>query len=342
MLIGSTQIGRLRLILRMIGSRNLRRSFRRRALQSYRCRRQRFIYADLRDDGTKLVLWLPFHETRPVFNVPLKQFVDVFAAKWAQSSAWSDRLPSKFLDYHFEDHSADDDPLRLRAEATARDATFTITINLTSAVRKALRRYLGLDHAANEGVLTMDRELPPAENKPSTSSSSEHAECGGVQKADEEYRVGPGRPPKEYRWQRGQSGNPAGVKRKKAKVLPNLKEMLNQALNEPVTLRTGKRAVTTTKAAAGIAQLVTQFAEGDRHARRDLIALAPKLGIDLTAGQAGAIGEAVAALMTASDEAIIADFLRRHGVEPKLTEANGHSISNQNLDAMPPEPDKEN
>jgi hypothetical protein len=187
----------------------------------------------------------------------------------------------------------------------------------------------------------MDRELPPAENKPSTSSSSEHAECG-VQKADEEYRVGPGRPPKEYRWQRGQSGNPAGVKRKKAKVLPNLKEMLNQALNEPVTLRTGKRAVTTTKAAAGIAQLVTQFAEGDRHARRDLIALAPKLGIDLTAGQAGAIGEAVAALMTASDEAIIADFLRRHGVEPKLTEANGQSISNQNLDAMPPEPDKEN
>jgi hypothetical protein len=111
---------------------------------------ERFIYADLRDDGAKLVLWLPFHETRPVFNVPLKQFVDVFAAKWAQSSAWSDRLPSKFLDYHFEDHSADDDPLRLRAEATARDATFTITINLTSAVRKALRRYLGLDHAADE------------------------------------------------------------------------------------------------------------------------------------------------------------------------------------------------
>ena len=190
----------------------------------------------------------------------------------------------------------------------------------------------------------MDRELP--ENRPSPSSSSEHAESavgtGGVQKTDEEYRVGPGRPPKEYRWQRGQSGNPAGVKRKKAKVLPNLKEMLNQALNEPVTLRTGKRAVTTTKAAAGIAQLVTQFAEGDRHARRDLIALAPKLGIDLTAAQAGAIGEAVATLMTASDEAIIADFLRRHGVELKLTEADGYSISNQNLDAMPPKHDKEN
>jgi hypothetical protein len=111
---------------------------------------QRFIYAELRDDGTKLVLWLPFHETRPVFNLALKQFVDTFAAKWAQPEAWSDRLPSKFLDYHFEDHSADDDPLRLRAEATARDAIVTTTIDLTSAVRKALRRYLGLDHAADE------------------------------------------------------------------------------------------------------------------------------------------------------------------------------------------------
>jgi hypothetical protein len=115
---------------------------------------QPFIYADLRDAATRLVLWLPFHEERPVFNFPLKQFVQVFAAKWAQPSGWSDRLSSKFLDYHFEDHSADDDALRLLAEATARDATFTITINLSSAVRKALRRYLGLDRAAtsNEGV----------------------------------------------------------------------------------------------------------------------------------------------------------------------------------------------
>jgi hypothetical protein len=113
---------------------------------------ERFDYADLRDDGTKLVLWLPFHETRPVFDLPLKQFVDTFAAKWEQPKAWSDRLPGKFLDYHYEDHSAEDDPLRLAAEVTAHDATFTITINLTSAVRKALRRYLGLDHAADEGV----------------------------------------------------------------------------------------------------------------------------------------------------------------------------------------------
>jgi hypothetical protein len=109
---------------------------------------ERFLYADVRDDGVKLVLWLPFHERRPVFNMPLKQFVDSFAAKWEQPNTWSDRVDSKFLDYRYEDHSADDDPLRRLAEATARSATFTIAINLTLAVRKALRRYLGLEPAA--------------------------------------------------------------------------------------------------------------------------------------------------------------------------------------------------
>ena len=191
----------------------------------------------------------------------------------------------------------------------------------------------------------MDREFPPSENEPATSPSSERVESavdiGGAQKVDEKYQVGPGRPPKEYRWQKGQSGNPAGAKRKTATVVPDLKEMLNQALNEPVTLRSGKREVTTTKAAAGIAQLVTQFAEGDRHARRDLIALAPKLGIDLTAGQAGAIGEAVAALMSASDEAIITDFLRRHGVEPKPTENSTSASSDQTVKDGTPKPEQE-
>ena len=108
----------------------------------------KFVYADVRDAGTTLVLWLPFHARRPVFNLPLKQFVDSFAAKWEQPGAWSDRVNTKFLDYRHEDHSADDDPLRVLAEASAKTATFTISINLTLAVRKALRRYLALEPAA--------------------------------------------------------------------------------------------------------------------------------------------------------------------------------------------------
>ena len=42
--------------------------------------------------------------------------------------------------------------------------------------------------------------------------------------AEEEYRVGPGRPPKEHRWKPGQSGNPKGAKRKKRSLIPELKE----------------------------------------------------------------------------------------------------------------------
>jgi Family of unknown function (DUF5681) len=178
----------------------------------------------------------------------------------------------------------------------------------------------------------MDREFPRTENERASNPSSEAAEAaataGAAQQTDE-YHVGPGRPPKEYRWKKGQSGNPTGIKRSAKSARLDLKQMLNEALNEPVTLRSGKREAITTKAAAGIAQLVTQFAEGDRHARRDLIALATKLGIDLTAGQTGAIGEAVATLMSASDEAIINDFLRRHGVEPEPAETSTEANANQ-------------
>jgi hypothetical protein len=190
----------------------------------------------------------------------------------------------------------------------------------------------------------MARKFSPPGNKPSTGFTSERVvlapDSGEVQKADQEYRVGPGRPPKQYRWQKGQSGNPAGMKRRKSTMVLDLKDLLNKALNEPVTLRSGKREVTATKAAAGIAKLVTQFAEGDRHARRDLIALAPKLGIDLAAGQGSAIGAAVAALMSASDEAIITDFLRRHGVA-RPPENSAGDRSDQTAKDGTPKPEQE-
>ena len=135
-------------------------------------------------------------------------------------------------------------------------------------------------------------------------------------RSDDEYRVGPGRPPKEYQFKPGQSGNPKGAKRKTS-LAPDLKAMLERALNEKVRLRKGEQEQIITKAAAGIAELVNQFAEGDRHARRDLVALAGKLGVDLTAGQGNSIESAFAAALSAEDDAIIADFLKRHGVQPE-------------------------
>jgi hypothetical protein len=111
-----------------------------------------------------------------------------------------------------------------------------------------------------------------------------------------EYKVGPGRPPREYRYKPGQSGNPKGAKRKPPSMAPDLKAALERALSKRVQVKQGDREKTLTMAAAGVEQLVAQFAKGDRYARRDLMAYAERLGIDLMAGrQQAALQEALAA-----------------------------------------------
>jgi Family of unknown function (DUF5681) len=97
--------------------------------------------------------------------------------------------------------------------------------------------------------------------------------------SDQEYRVGPGRPPKEYQWKPGQSGNPKGAPRKPKSIVPDLMASVEHALNAKVTLRQGEKEKIVTKFEAGIEQLGTQFAKGDRHARRDFLQLADRLGI---------------------------------------------------------------
>ena len=133
---------------------------------------------------------------------------------------------------------------------------------------------------------------------------------------DEDYRVGPGRPPKQYQFKPGQSGNPKGARRKPRSIAPDLKALFERALSGKVTLRQGEQEKIITKAAAGIEQLVNQFAKGDRHARRDLLALAARLGIDLMAGQSDALEQSVATAISANDEALLADYVRRHAVQP--------------------------
>jgi hypothetical protein len=110
----------------------------------------------------------------------------------------------------------------------------------------------------------------------------------------EEYKVGPGRPPKEHRWPPGRSGNPKGRKPKPPSLLPDLIRIYEEALSEKVTLKQGDKQLTLSMAEAGMKHLAAQFAKGDRHARRDIFACAEKLGIDLIAGHRKAIEEAVA------------------------------------------------
>jgi hypothetical protein len=146
--------------------------------------------------------------------------------------------------------------------------------------------------------------------KPSDGSSGMNK--GGSEK---EYRVGPGRPPKEFQFKPGQSGNPKGAKRKPPSIARELKHLLERSLRGKVRLRQGTKERNVTLAEAGIEQLVNQFAKGDRHARRDLIALAEKLGVNLAAGQEDAIQQALANGLPASDQALLNEYVERHRAE---------------------------
>jgi hypothetical protein len=134
---------------------------------------------------------------------------------------------------------------------------------------------------------------------------------------DQEYRVGPGRPPKEYQFKPGQSGNPKGARRKPESIAVDLKALFERALSGKVTLRQGDQEKIITKARAGIEQLVNQFAKGHRYARRDLLTLAERLRVDLVAGQGPALEQTVATALSANDEALLADYVRRYAVQPR-------------------------
>ena len=99
--------------------------------------------------------------------------------------------------------------------------------------------------------------------------------------AEEEYRVGPGRPPKEHRWKPGQSGNPKGAKPKKRSLIPELKAEFERVFSQKLKVTQGDRQRLISRWVAGLEQLSIQFAKGDRHARRDVFYFAEKLGVDL-------------------------------------------------------------
>jgi len=143
--------------------------------------------------------------------------------------------------------------------------------------------------------------------KDTNNRRADAAGAAATEASEQEYKVGPGRPPKEYQFKPGRSGNPKGAKRKQAPIALDLKAALQQALNKKVTLKQGDKERLVPMATAGIEQLVAQYAKGDRHARRDVIALADRLGVDLIAGHQQAIEDALAA----NHAAILAAYVQR-------------------------------
>jgi len=110
----------------------------------------------------------------------------------------------------------------------------------------------------------------------------------------DDYRVGPGRPPMETRWKKGNpSPNPKGRPRNNAALTPDVKKLFEDALNRKVPLTRNGRQTDLAKLELGFEQLANQFAKGDRHARHDVFTYAAQLGVDFT-GKAQALKEALA------------------------------------------------
>ena len=74
-----------------------------------------------------------------------------------------------------------------------------------------------------------------------------------------DYEVGYGKPPRNTRFQKGQSGNPSG----RAPGNKNLKTLLIDTLNEPVVVAENGGRLTISKRQAIVKQLVNQSANGD-------------------------------------------------------------------------------
>src|SRR5258708_24002373 len=123
------------------------------------------------------------------------------------------------------------------------------------------------------------------------SNSGDDVTASDPAESTQEYKVGPRRPPKEYQFKPGQSGNPKGRKRKAPSLLPDFKRLFDQAMSEEVTTTQGEIL---TKAEAGFKQLANQHAKGDRHARREAVAYAAKFDSDLIHGQRNVSRERIA------------------------------------------------
>ena len=82
-----------------------------------------------------------------------------------------------------------------------------------------------------------------------------------------EYKVGYKRPPREHQFKKDQSGNPSGKPKKRPDIRKNLYEDIDRAMQKRICVD-GERM---TKWQAFIKALVDAAANGDRHARKELL-----------------------------------------------------------------------
>jgi hypothetical protein len=112
------------------------------------------IFGDLREQATRFVTWLPFQRRDQFAGGAIERIAEErrgagligVIAEREDPAKWTKKLIKELhrLGYRFE-HKAKTDPLAIAAEAAVRSPVFKTTINPTLAIRKALRRYLGIE-----------------------------------------------------------------------------------------------------------------------------------------------------------------------------------------------------
>jgi hypothetical protein len=127
-----------------------------------------------------------------------------------------------------------------------------------------------------------------------------------VPPVDNDYKVGPGFPPRHSKWKPGcPTPNPKGRPRKIPSMKPDVKKIFEDAIFEKVEVNKGDKKVLISRISFGLQQLATQFAKGDRHARRDVFQYAAQLGVDLQAK------EIIEEVLGVTEQAIVDAAFRR-------------------------------
>ncbi len=113
-----------------------------------------------------------------------------------------------------------------------------------------------------------------------------------------------------------------------------VRRAFEQAINEKVAVPRGDKTVLMTRVEIGLEQLLDQFAKDERHARRDLMEYADKLGIDFLDKHRQTLEQA----LTADYRAILAASLARRSGNVALAPRVLASPALLDDDAAEPEP----
>jgi uncharacterized protein DUF5681 len=133
------------------------------------------------------------------------------------------------------------------------------------------------------------------------------------------YEVGYGKPPKHTQFKAGQSGNPKGRPRNQQ----NLKTVIEGVLKEKITIREGEKTRTVSRLDAIVRLTINRALQGETKSLAAFLQLLRPTGL-MEEKPETLPQESV----SAEDEAILGDFLARHGIfdqVPNLGAATGHA-----------------